>query len=146
MKRILLLLLLSSVGYCAAAGNPLVNDLSLKSFNALFKNAHNVVWSAGKDFSDVSFQEDNILMRARFDNGGNLVQTIRYYKEQNLPVFIMQQIKKEYKGCEIYGVTELSRKDAFIYTFSLRDKKHLFVVLTDINGVVLSSKQYNCGM
>ncbi|MBO9619690.1 MAG: hypothetical protein J7539_11715 [Niabella sp.] len=143
MKRIVVLLLLSSLGYCALAATPFINDLSLKSFNMLFKDAHNVVWSASKDFSDVCFLEDNILMKARFDNAGNLIQTIRYYKEQDLPAFITQQIKKQYKSCEIYGVTELSRKGAVLYTLSLRDEKHLHVVVTDANGEVLSAKEYN---
>lgn len=143
MKRLTFFILLCCLASGAFAANPIVGEQPLKSFNALFRNVQNVVWVSGKEYSDVSFQAEGKLMKARFDNTGNLIQTLRYYKEESLPAFVRQRIRKQYKGCEIYGVTELSTKDALIYTFSLRNDRHLFVVLADLNGEVLSSKKYN---
>ncbi|MBO9595691.1 MAG: hypothetical protein J7599_22505 [Niabella sp.] len=142
MKRLTFFMLLCCLASGAFAANPIVGERALKSFHALFSNVQNVVWISGKEYSDVSFKAEGKLMKARFDNAGNLIQTIRYYKEEGLPVFVRQRIRKQYKGCEIYGVTELYTKDALTYTFSLRNDRHLFVVLADLNGEVISSKKY----
>ncbi|WP_300601892.1 hypothetical protein [Niabella sp.] len=142
MKRFTFFLFLCCLSSGAFATNPIIGERPLKSFNALFSNVQNVVWVAGKEYSDVSFQAEGKLMKARFDNAGNLIQTIRYYKEDGLPVFVRQRIRKQYKGCEIYGVTELYTKDALTYTFSIRNDQHLFIVLSDLNGDVISSKKY----
>lgn len=142
MKRLTFFILLCCLASAAIAANPVVGEQALKSFNSLFSNVQNVVWTSGKEYCDVSFQAEGKRMKARFDNTGNLIQTIRYYKEEELPVFVRQRIRKQYKHCEIYGVTELSTKDALTYTLSLRNDRHLFVVLSDLNGSVLSSKKY----
>ncbi|MCF3110661.1 hypothetical protein LL912_17895 [Niabella sp. CC-SYL272] len=142
MKQFTFFMLLCCLGTGVFASNPVVGERPLQSFHSLFKNVQNVVWASGKDYCDVSFQTEGKLMKARFDNAGNLIQTIRYYKEENLPVFVRQRIHKQYSGCEIYGVTELSTKDALTYTFSLRNNRHLFVVISDLNGDVISSKKY----
>ncbi|GAB3424682.1 hypothetical protein [Niabella aquatica] len=94
-----------------------------KAFYMIFKEADHVKWSnTGKQYN-AYFVADNIKTRATFDSKGNLVQTIRYYGEEHLPGNVLYNVKKTYKGKQVFGITEVSNQNGVHYRIVLRDEK-----------------------
>lgn len=127
------------------ANNPPLDERVSKSFHTIFKEAENTVWVTHEKYNDVSFKVNDMPMRARFDNEGNLTILTRYYEENKLPVFVKQKLNREYKGFQIYGITELSGPEIFSYTIAMRSDKKITVVVTDINGSVVSERKFKRG-
>lgn len=65
-----------------------------------------------------------VKTRATIDAKGNLLQTIRYYKQDNLPASVLYNLKKDYKDYEIHGVTEVSNNNGVNYRIVLKNNKH----------------------
>lgn len=108
----------------ANAADP-ANENVLRTFGQIFKEAYNVSWSNTGDHFEAYFVGDNdVKTRALLDAKGNLVQTIRYYKEENLPSNVLYTLKKEFKDKDIWGVTEVSNKNGVNYRIVLRDDKN----------------------
>ncbi len=94
-----------------------------KTFNQIFKNADDVKWTNTGNTYEAFFTSDGIKSRATIDAKGNLIQTIRYYSENNLPSNVLYAVKKEYKGKEVFGVTEVANKNGVNYRIVLKDDK-----------------------
>lgn len=99
------------------------NEKVVKTFNEVFKEANDVTWNNTGRFYEAFFTIASIKTRAMIDNKGNLIQTIRYYKENELPANVLYSVKKEYAGKDIFGVTEVSNKNGTNYRIILRDEK-----------------------
>jgi len=125
MKSLILstALILSLTFSAAAARKEPSSEKAQKTFYSLFKDADNVSWINTGNLYEAFFFNDNIKTRALFDSKGNLVQTIRYYSEKQLPGTVMYDVKKTFKGKEIFGVTEVSNLYGVHYRIILKDAK-----------------------
>ena len=131
MKKIIYLAVLLT-GLSAAAATPTaVNEKVLKAFKETFSFAENVTWEEMENSCEASFKQSDIAVRATYDNEGNLLKTIRYYTEENLPPNILAKLKKKYTGKEIFGITEISSEEEISYTISLKDDKNWYTVKSD---------------
>ncbi|ANH82966.1 hypothetical protein A8C56_20005 [Niabella ginsenosidivorans] len=137
--------LLFGLNAMAATADPSVNEKVLKTFNEVFTNARNVQWSTTAEYSEASFSTGSVTSRAMFDNNGKLIRTIRYYKENNLPSNVRYEIKNEYRGKEIYGVTEVATATATIYHLIIRDSKNIYKVVADNNGNIAQTARFKRG-
>ncbi|HEX7754899.1 MAG TPA: hypothetical protein VF421_06140 [Niabella sp.] len=137
--------LLFGLNAMATTASPTVNEKVLKTFNEVFTNAQDVQWSTTAEYSEASFSAGSVTSRATFDNNGKLIRTIRYYKENNLPTNVRYEIKNEYKGKEIYGVTEVSTANATTYHVIIRDSKHLYKIVADNNGTITQIAKFKRG-
>lgn len=99
------------------------NQKVITTFNQIFKNATNVVWSQPGEYYEASFTSYAIKTRALLDARGNLVQTIRYYKEDRLPANVLYHVKKAYPQKDIWGITEVSNSNGVNYRIVLKDDK-----------------------
>lgn len=127
MKTLILsaaVLLTVSFNAAASTVEPGINDKAQKTFVAFFKDAEAVKWSNTGDKYEAYFENDGIKTRATIDAKGNLLQTIRYYKADNLEAGVLENIKSAYRGTEIHGVTEVSNKNGVHYRIVLKDSKH----------------------
>ena len=111
-----------SFGANATIADP-VNQKVMKTFNMLFEDADNVSWTNAGDNYEAYFTSDNVKTRALLDAKGHLVQTVRYYKENELPANILYNLKKDYKGQEVWGITEVSNSYGVHYRIVLRNDK-----------------------
>src|SRR5690606_3937348 len=97
MKNLFLsaaIILTITLGTTASAAEP-ANPKVLKTFGEIFKMAYNVSWSeSGRHYEAYFVGDNNVKTRALLDAKGNLVQTIRYYKEDDLPSNVLYAIKK----------------------------------------------------
>jgi hypothetical protein len=135
MKKILLALFLSGwVVSHAAAPHPEINQKILKSFTETFSYAEDVVWQETNDQFQVNFWQGGINIRARYDDQGNLLETIRYYFEKQLPPTILSKLKKKYSGKSIFGITEISSDESINYFVTLQDEKNWYTIKADAYG------------
>lgn len=127
MKNLILsaaVLLTVSFSAAASTAEPVVNEKAQRTFVTIFKDADNVTWSHTGNHYEAFFDNDGIKTRVTIDTKGNLLQTIRYYGENNLPANVLYAIKNDYKGKEVYGVTEVTNKNGTHYRVVLKDSKH----------------------
>ncbi|MGE9313554.1 hypothetical protein ACLOAU_18025 [Niabella sp. CJ426] len=126
MKNLILsaaVILTLTFNAAAATAKP-VNDKAQKTFNLLFKDASNVKWSDAGTGYEAFFDSDGIKTRVTIDAKGNLLQTIRYYGENNLPANVLYNVKNDYKDKAVFGVTEVTNKNGVNYRIVLKDDKY----------------------
>ena len=95
-----------------------------ETFDAIFKDAIDVSWTNDNKNYEAFFIADNIKTRATIDAKGNLLQTIRYYQAEDLPANVLYHVTKEFKGQDVFGVTEVSNRSGVHYRIVLRDDSH----------------------
>jgi hypothetical protein len=116
----------------AVANEPVdVNEKVLKAFKETFSKATDVIWSEVKNTYYARFRQSDIVTRASFDPEGNLLLTIRYYEQDNLPMHILAAVKKKYNGRAIFGVTETTVGNEVHYYITLQDNKNWYFVKSD---------------
>jgi hypothetical protein len=120
-----------------------VNQKVLKSFHSVFAKATNIKWTEYQDYYNVSFYQNDVLVRANYDMSGNIISSIRYYKEQHLPLNILWKVKNEYSSKAIDNVTEVSTPDGIAYFIQLKDSKGWTIVKSDESGSLEVTDKYN---
>jgi hypothetical protein len=135
MKKIILFVaLLVSIVAGAAASPTEVNEKVLKAFKETFSQAQDVVWHEYENYYQANFRQDDIQVRAQYDQEGVLIKTTRYYGEKQLLPNIVSRLKKKYGTKEIFGVTEVTSDEEVSFVISLRDEKNYYEVKSDIYG------------
>lgn len=98
-----------------------VNEKVLQAFEQSFKNVSDVVWHEYKDCFEVKFTQNAIDSRITYDPNGNILKTIRYYGEEQLPLFVRAKLQKQFAGKKVFGVTELASEGELDYYIVLED-------------------------
>ena len=108
-----------------------VNQKVLQSFHSVFAKATNVKWMEYPDHYFVSFNQSDVIVKVSYDMSGNIMSSIRYYKEQRLPLNILCKIKKVYPNKTIDIVTEVNDENGTAYFIQLKDDKGWTIVKSD---------------
>ncbi|WP_460685103.1 hypothetical protein [Niabella aquatica] len=117
----------------------------LKTFSETFKDADNVSWTSSGSQYEAFFVYDDIKTRVKIDAKGNLIQTVRYYKEDKLPATVLYHIQKQYAGKEITGITEVTNKYGVNYRVVLKDGKRYTHINSNNFGETEVVSEYNRG-
>jgi hypothetical protein len=134
MKKILMIasLLLGTVTF---AGTPTeVNEKVLTAFRQTFTTAKDVVWYEYGDSYTVNFKQAEIKTRVIYDKNGNILESYRYYQEEQLPPPVVSKIRKKFPGKKIFGVTERSTEYDVSFHIMLEGEKDWLKVKSDVNG------------
>lgn len=147
MKKIILLaaLAISITGFAATTATEPDNEKVMKTFNELFKGVNHVSWNETGNYHEAFFSMNNIKTRVLIDNKGKLVQTIRYYKENNLPANVLYSVKRTYSKQNIWGVTEVANNNGTGYVITLNDAKHWYNIKADAAGETELVSKYKRG-
>ncbi len=148
MKNLILsVATLLTITYTAAASpvEPVVSEKAKATFSSIFKNATDVTWSETGNNEEAFFTANEVKTRATFDAKGNLVQTIRYYKEDKLSSVVLAGVASSFPGKEIHGVTEVSNKNGINYRIVLKDNKHYTHINANSTGDTEVVSKYNRG-
>ncbi|HVM87223.1 MAG TPA: hypothetical protein VMT76_03480 [Puia sp.] len=132
--------LLSLTAFSAKAD---INKKVLQAFNSVFAKATNVRWTEYKDHYFVSFNHNDVLVKANYDMNGNMINSIRYYKEQRLPLNVLCKIKKTYPSKTIDNVTEVNEDSKTNYFIQLKDDKSWTIIRSDENGELSVVDKFN---
>lgn len=111
-----------------------VNEKVLKVFETTFPVVTDVKWKEYTDYYSASFKQNGIQTEVRYDKEGNFISSLRYYKEERLPLSILTQIKKKFSNKSVFGVTELTTGTDVAYFITLEDQKSWVVVKADQSG------------
>lgn len=111
-----------------------VNEKVLRAFNETFPVVDEVKWKEYDSYYTVSFKQHAIQSEVRYDKDGNFLSSLRYYKEDMLPLSVLHQLKKKYAKKSIFGVTELIVGADVAYFVKLEDEKTWWTIKSDQQG------------
>jgi hypothetical protein len=111
-----------------------VNEKVLRAFQETFRDANDVKWQEYDTYYTVTFKQHAIQSEVRYDTEGNFLSSLRYYKEDMLPLSVLHQLKKKYSNKSIFGVTELIVGTDVAYFVKLEDEKTWMTVKADQQG------------
>ena len=131
MKKLLLFIsVFFIVAHSTAKTQPKIDDQLLQNFSIQFPHAQNVVWNELEDSYVVSFIEDGIRLRIVYLRNGSLIHYLRYYLEENLPLEIRLNVKKQFPAKDIYGIIE----ENIVSTIEGKSRTTYYVKLEDETG------------
>ena len=142
MKKILLsAAIVFSFSFSAMADDP--SQKVLDAFNKTFPHVKDVAWTESEQSYEVKFKQNEILSKVTYDKDGNILKTLRYYYEQNLPLLVLSKVKNKFNDKKIYGVTEESSDEGTFYHIILEDEKHWVNITADSYGGIKVDKKFN---
>jgi hypothetical protein len=115
----------------------------LDAFHKTFPDVKDVAWTENRHSYEVKFKQNEIISKVTYDLDGNIVNTLRYYYEQNLPLLVLSKVKNKFNGKKIFGVTEESSDNGTFYHIILEDEKHWVNITADSYGSIRVDKKYN---
>jgi len=128
---------------CMSSVRAGVNEKVLQSFHRVFSDASNVAWSEFSDHFQASFRQNEMIIKVSYDKDGNMLSSMRYYKEQNLPLNVLYKVKKKYADKKIDVVTEVSNADGVSYVIQLEDEKGYTIIKSDDSGTLVPVDSFN---
>ena len=111
-----------------------INQKTLTAFHSVFTSAKNVKWTETKDCYLVSFYQNDMLVKAVYDKNGTLLNSLRYYGAQRLPIHVLYKVRETYPSKSIMQVTELSNQDGTVYFIELKDKNGWTMIKSDASA------------
>jgi hypothetical protein len=141
MKKILLAAIVFASSFTAMADDP--SEKVLDAFNKTFPNVKEVAWTESEHSYEVKFKQNEILSRITYDKEGNILKTLRYYYEQELPLLVLSKVKRKFSDQKIFGVTEEASDEGTFYHIVLEDEKHWINITADSYGSIKVDKKYN---
>ena len=144
-KLIFVIATLFTTSVIFASAPPEVNEKVLTLFNETFKDPKEVNWHEYDNYYEVYFKEGDITFRIRYDTEGNILQYLRYYYEDQLPIHILSSLKKKYPDRSIFGVTEFFSGTELNYFITLKDDKHWYTIKSDNIGNLEQTEKLNKG-
>ena len=135
MKNLLALVYSFAIGATAFAfAEKNVSEKVLQLFKQSFPNAEQVVWKEYPETYVVNFLEDGIRSSVIYEKDGTFKTSTRYYQQQNLPYYLLYNIKKRYPDKKIFGVTEISTIMEIQYYIKLEDASVWTTIKMDCEG------------
>jgi hypothetical protein len=143
MKKVMYLAVVMISLSSVAATPPEVNEKVMNAFKQTFTEAEDVSWSEVENTNtyQANFKVSEVAVKAFYDDDGNLLQTIKYYDEKNLPSTILAKLKIKQAGKEIFGVTEIANNYEVAFHIVLRDEKHWYWMKSDPLGNMEQTKK-----
>ena len=127
-------MILLAVFFFSIAAHAVPNEKVLNNFSASFPRADSVQWYDGDNEFNVHFVNNGIRCRAWYDSEGNVKKCIRYYDARHLPPMVISNLKKKFPRLSIFGVTEYTTAEEFVYQVTLEDDKKWYMVNADASG------------
>ncbi len=150
MKKVIVLaasvIMLASASFAKVDPMPEeVNAKVLSAFENTFSLVTEVKWKEYSEYYSASFRQNGTQTEVRYDKDGNFLSSLRYYKEEMLPLSVLTQIKKKYPKKSVFGVTELTAGSEVAYFVTLEDEKTWVIVKADQNGNMHVREKFNKG-
>ena len=143
MKKFFLFLALACLGFNLMAAIPEpVNQKVLSSFSKIFTNAVDIHWYKYVSYYEVNFKHNGIKTKITYSPDGIMVNTIRYFGANNLPILVLTKIKNKYCDQKIFGVVEESSEEGVVYHITLEDQKYWIIVKSDDMGYLVRENKF----
>ena len=148
MKKAFLLCLIAagsmSIFATSLHASPDVSAKILKTFHSHFPEVTNSsIYHNGDTYVVIFKSPDNSSSgRMFYDKDGNLLETIRYYKADELSPFIRSKIASKYKNNGIYMVTDVENDTDHFYQVILQNANTMLVVHVNNDGSMQLEKKF----
>jgi hypothetical protein len=132
MKKVLFAaLVLITIGTSAFAGTKNVSSIAKNSFQTEFSQASNAIWTAGEDYSKVTFTLNDVRMEAFYEANGDMIGTSKAISIDQLPVSAKRTFTKKYGNFEVKEAIRFEGSDDAAYFISAENEKESVVVKID---------------
>jgi len=133
MKKsiVIMLLMVSVISSAFASNTDGVNEKVSSSFNKEFSLAQDVKWETAKDIVKATFKLNEQVLFAYFSQSGELMAVTRNILSVQLPISLMAELKKDYSGCWISELFELSGANGTTYYITLENADNTLVLKSD---------------
>ena len=135
MKKYLIVVLLLVAGFNSIA-HPVknINENLIRTFKETYPNAVQVSWKEYSETYVVYFVQEGIRVNLIFKKDGSFVSSLRYYKEEYLPYYLLAHVRGKYPEKKLYSVTEISSPNSIEYFIKLEDAKNWITLKVDSDG------------
>lgn len=124
------------------AGGVNISPKAIRSFEATFSDAQNVVWSNSDDYYTVQFTQQGVSTYVNYDKEGNFLTSRRYYQGAKLPIDIQCKLQKRFSDKTVYGVTEFTFGTEVAYFVTLEDSSSWTKVKVDNSRSIEVQEKY----
>jgi len=136
MKKVTFIaLMVITIATSAFAGdNSSLNFKGADHFDKTFPHATKVTFEVKRDFTEVNFTWNNLLLQAFFDKQGNLIGVSRQIEVSSLPLSYVMNINREYEGFDIIEAIEFDHAEtgmSYFATIVKGDKKYILNIASD---------------
>jgi hypothetical protein len=131
MKQTILamaIMLMTGLTGAFAKNNEGISNEITTSFNKDFVSATNVSWNKQKDFTKATFTMNNQVMFAYYDESGNLIASARNILSEQLPINLMNDLKKGYGNYWISELFEMDRDGQASYYITLENADETLIL------------------
>ena len=137
MKKLLLTTLLAVLAAASTLANDnRINSVAMENFKRDFKNVSQVQWQAYGDYAFALFNQDGEIVKAYYNESGELYGTSRTVNVKDLPVAVKRGFASTYAN---YAITEAIKFDGLEESaYFITAKKDGEVVVLKSTGGVLS--------
>jgi hypothetical protein len=132
-KLIVAMAVILMVGLTSAFANKgeEINQRAIASFNNEFASAKNVSWNQDREYFRASFSLNNQVLYAYYDQKGELMAVIHHILSNQLPIYLMSELKKTYKNYWITDLLEMASNEQSNYYVSLDNADETLVLKSD---------------
>jgi hypothetical protein len=130
-RRILTLAFLVTVSLSSIFANTneeVVNQKVASSFKKEFTQAQEVKWETGKEYVKATFKMNDQVMVAYYTNNGELLGVTRNITTNQLPINLLNDVKKSYKDSWITDLFEVTTNDETNYYITLENADQTLVL------------------
>ncbi len=118
-----------------------VSQPALNAFSNSFQNVTNAKWFRVDKMYLAQFIKNENQTKALYDVKGNLIYTIYYGSEKDMPDNIRKLVKREYVEYNILQAIEVNEDNRNIWVVNLNDHKSLITVRVE-DGIIEEVKHY----
>ena len=108
-----------------------INQRAMASFNSEFASAKNVSWIQDREYFRAAFSMNNQVLYAYYDQKGELMAVIHHILSNQLPIYLMSELKKSYKNYWITDLLEMASNEQSNYFVSLDNADETLVLKSD---------------
>jgi hypothetical protein len=103
------------------AAKATANDRAIAKFGKFFPNASSESWTNTKNGFAVRFTSNNMQQLVFLTKHGNVIASIKYYSEKQLPSDVRMSVRYAYPDYSIKSAREINAANSIAYLITIED-------------------------
>ena len=103
------------------AAKATANDRAIVKFGKFFPNASSESWTNTKNGFAVRFTSNNMQQLVFLTRHGNVIASIKYYSEKQLPSDVRMSVRYAYPDYSIKSAREINAANSIAYLITIED-------------------------
>ena len=125
----------------AFAGEEEVSQKVINAFKSEFNNAGDVSWTATNEYYKAAFTFNGKHVFAYYNTDGELLALTRYMSSEDLPLNLLNPLKKKYSEYWISDLFEVAKTESTVYFVTLENADTKLILKASGNGWVVHQKE-----